>query len=61
MTTCVSRIAQRRARLGSFIASPSLSSEASEDKDADDGSNDGDDDEDEDASSSSDEEMMISQ
>ena len=62
MTTRVGRIAQRQARLGGFVASPSPSPQASEGEDDDDGSGDDDDeDEDEDAGSSSNEEMTTSQ
>ena len=61
VTTRVGRIARRQACLGGFVASPSLSPEASEGKDVDDGTGDDDDDGDEDAMSSSDEEMMTSQ
>ena len=53
MNTCISCIAWRHARLGSFIESPSLSLEASKDDDDDDDN----DDEDEDASSSGYDEM----
>ena len=61
VTTHVGRIAQRQARLGGFVASPSPSPQASEDEDNDGGSNDDNADEDEDASSSGDEEMIASQ
>ena len=62
VTTRVGRIAQRQARLGGFVASPSPSPQASEGEDDDDGSGDDDDeDEDEDAGSSSNEEMTTSQ
>ena len=60
VTTHVSRIAWRQARLGGFVASPSPSPETSEDEDDDDGADDNDDDE-KDASSSDDEEMTTSQ
>ncbi|KAL0007678.1 hypothetical protein SO802_009180 [Lithocarpus litseifolius] len=61
VNTHVSHIAQRQARLGGFIESPSPFSEASEDKD-DGGDSNGDDaDEDEASSFSSDEEMTASQ
>ena len=50
VNTHVGRIARRQAHLGGFVASPSLSTKASEDEDSDDGT--GDDDEDEDDSSS---------
>ena len=50
VSTYVARIARRQAHLGGFVASPSLSTKASEDEDSDDGT--GDDDEDEDDSSS---------
>ena len=60
VTTRVGRIAQRQARLGGFVASPSPSPEASKDEDVDDGSSD-DNDEDEDVSSSNDEKMTTSQ
>ena len=53
MNTRISRIARRRARLGGFVASPSLSPEASKDNDDDFNK----DDEDGDASSPSDDEM----
>ena len=56
MNTCVSRISRRQARFGGFVASPSSSLEALEDKD-DDG--DYDDNEDEDAISSGDDEMTV--
>ena len=55
--TCVGRIARQQARLGGFVASPSSSPEASEDK-VDDGDSNDDDDEDKDASSPSDDEMF---
>ena len=55
VNTCVGRITRQQARLGGFVASPSLSLEASEDNDDD--SDDDDDNEDEDASSPSDDEM----
>ena len=62
VTTHVGYIAQRQARLGGFVASPSPFPQASEDEDDDDSSGDDDDeDEDEDASSSGDEEMNASQ
>ena len=60
----VGRITRQLPRLGSFVASPSPSLEASEDEDAADGiddDDDDDDDEDEDANSSSDDKMMTSQ
>ena len=60
VTIRVGRIAQRQARLGGFVASPSPSPEASKDEDVDDGSSD-DNDEDEDVSSSNDEKMTTSQ
>ena len=60
VTTRVSRIARRQARLGGFVTFPSPSLETSEDEDDDDGADD-DDEEEEDASSSDDEEMMTSQ
>ena len=60
MNTHVSRIARRQAHLSGFVKSPSLSPEASEDKD-DDGDSSSDDDAttDEDASSTSDDEMIV--
>ena len=58
MNTRVGHIAWRQTHFGGFVASPSPSLEAFEDKDDDGDSSDGDvdEDEDEDASSSSDEE-----
>ena len=61
VTIRVGGIAQRQARLGGFVASPSPSPQALEDKDGDDGSGDDNDGKDEDASSSGDEEMTTSQ
>ena len=63
VTTCVGRITWHQARLGGFVASPSPSPQALEDKDDDDGFGDDDDEEDEDdnASSSGNEEMTASQ
>ena len=57
VNTYVGRIAQRQARLGGFVVSPSPSPKAFEDEDDDGDSNDDDDDEDEDASSFNDDEM----
>ena len=59
VNTCVSRLAQRQARMGGFTTSPSPSPslEASDNEDA----NDGSDDDEEDVSSSSDEKMTTSQ
>ena len=57
VNTYVGRIAQRQARLGGFVVSPSPSLKAFEDEDDDGDSNDDDDDEDEDASSFNDDEM----
>ena len=56
VNTRVGRIAQRQARLGGFVASPSPSPEAFEDEDGD-GDSDDDDDKDEDASFFGDDEM----
>ena len=53
MNTCIGCIARRQAHLSGFVASPSLSLEASKDEDVVDGY---DDDENEDASSFSDDE-----
>jgi len=61
VTTRMGCIAQRQARLGGFITSPSPSPQALEDKDDDDGFDDDDDNEDEDVSSSDDEEMIAFQ
>ena len=49
VNTHVGRIAQRQARLGGFVVSPSPSPEASEDEDNDGDSDGGDDDENKDA------------
>ena len=57
VNTYASYIAGQEARLGGFVESPSLSSEASKDEDDDGDSEDDDDHRDEDASSSSDDEM----
>ena len=59
ITTHVSRIAHRQARLYGFVASPSPSSQALANEDNDDG-DDKDEDEDEDASSSIDDEITTS-
>ena len=63
MNTRVSLIAWQQTHFGGFVASPSPSLEAFEDKDDDGDSSDGDvdEDEDEDAISSGDEEMTASQ
>ena len=53
----VGRIARRQARLGGFMASPSLSLEAFEDEDDDGDFDDDDDDEDKDVSSFDDDEI----
>ena len=57
VNTYVGRIAQRQARLGGFVESPSSSLEASEDEKDDGDSDGGDADEDKDASSFNDDEM----
>ena len=57
MNTRVGRIARRQARLGGFMASPSLSLEAFEDEDDDGDFDDDDDDEDKDVSSFDDDEI----
>ena len=57
VNSCVGYIARRQACLGGFVATPSPSLEASEDKDDDGDSDDDDGNEDEDASSSDDDTM----
>ena len=63
VNTPVSRITRQQAQLGGFVASPSVSPEASTNEDNDDGVNDDDkdEDEDEDASSSGDDKRTTSQ